>query len=169
MHLRLHGAIKIHQRLQEEDSVDLPGTRRIVRFLGATKATYRLKRLRPGPMHVCPSDELNADKSDIFLVFCQRWALQYFSACRPIHSKGVVIASPPEDVIWLRPEFSVVVARLITASCLDLCVEAWQQGGPTMLELYPYSQAGAYSIREDELLSVEACGHFELDIVLWAV
>lgn len=165
-HLRLYDNAKIHQHLQEAGE-GTPGSRRIVRFLGANKAAYRLERLTPGPTLL--ADELDAGESDAFCALCQHWAMQYLSACRLIHPRGVVIASSPQHVIWLRSDYSLAVANFAAASCRELRIEALQQGGDEYHHLCPYGQPwDSWSGNDDLPVPVEACGQPRLDLFMWA-
>ena len=38
-------------------------------------------------------------RHDALLALHQRWALQYLSACRHVHAKGIVIISAPAESI----------------------------------------------------------------------
>lgn len=153
-HLCLHGFVQIHQRLQEENGKSSP---RIVRFLGAAPSHYRLEKLSPGPI---PYYKPRAEQSDIVLALYQRWAMQYLAACQFVHGKGVIIASTPEDVSWLRSDYSLAIASFATAACEDLELGPWPQLGG-MDFICPYDPYDSPSDRD--------FGQPKLDIFLWAV
>jgi hypothetical protein len=162
-HLRFYDIIKIHQRLHDRGSSEQRNSR-IARFLGATAAAYRLEKPNPG---LFPATIPGVDESDAFLALCQRWAMQYLSACRFAHDAGVIIAASPDYISWLRPDFSLCVAGFVTASCRDLNIEAhWQPGGIDMHEICPYgipdnSSCGPPWTEKD-------CGQPKLDLFHWA-
>jgi hypothetical protein len=62
--------------------------------------------------------------TDAISALHQRWALQYLSACRHVHAKGIIINTPPGQIIWLRPDLSLVVVAFVAASCQELDVKA---------------------------------------------
>jgi hypothetical protein len=154
-HLRFYDIIKIYQRLHDRGSSEQKNSR-IARFLGATAAAYRLEKPSPG---LFPATIPGVDESDAFLALCQRWAMQYLSACRFAHDAGVIIAASPDYICWLRPDFSLCVAGFVTASCRDLNIDAhWQPGGIDMRDICPY---GIPDVGEQ-------CGQPKLDLFHWA-
>jgi hypothetical protein len=160
-HLRFYDVIKIHQRLHDHGSSEQKNSR-IVRFLGATAAAYRLEKPNPGRF---PAEIPGVDESDAFLALCQRWAMQYLSACRFAHNAGVIIAASPDHISWLRSDFSLCVAGFVTASCKDLNVDAhWQSGG--IGEICPYGISDAY--RPMPPSPEKHCGQPKLDLFHWA-
>lgn len=163
-HLRWLEAVQIHQRLQEGDGEE-KGRSRVVRFLGAEAGAYRLEKPSPS---IYPYTTPNVGESDEYLALCQRWAMQYLSACRFIHSKGVVVACPPDGVSWLRPNFSLTVANFAFASCRDLHIDAWWQLGESEVDdLCPYGTPCVYSMSDAPLTETQ-CGQPKLDIFMWA-
>lgn len=163
-HLRLADVARIHQRLLEGADDHEESSRRIVQYLGASPAGYRLERLSPGPF---PQISPNVEESDALLALYQRWAMQYLCACRYVHAKGVIIASPPHSVIWLRPDFSLAVARLVSASCQELAIESWRQPGEWGTPfICPYSPDDVMSL--DLPLTEKDCGQPKLDLFQWA-
>lgn len=154
-HLRLFDLMKIHQRLQEGNEEP---SLRIVRFAGATPSCYRLEKLSPGPL---PYYRSRVEQSDTVLALYQRWALQYLSACRFFHAKGVVMASPPDDVSWLRSDYSLAIANFATAACEDLDIgHGWTVPGGHE-DICPYNPDITY---QDD----DSYGRPKLDIFLWA-
>lgn len=154
-HLRLFDLIKIHQRLQEGNE---ESSLRIVRFLGAMPSCYRLEKLSPEPL---PYYRPRVEQSDTVLALYQRWALQYLSACRFSHAKGIVMASPPDDVSWLRSDYSLAVANFATAACEDLNINhGWTEPGGHE-DICPYNP-------DITSLDNDRYGRPELDIFLWA-
>lgn len=120
----LANIVAIHKRLDEEGHPH----NRIVRFRGSTCSSYRLEHPRSGIFNFIPSEE----KHDAVLALHQRWALQYLSACRHIHAKGIALNGPPvSQTLWLRSDFSLVVAAFTGASCAALGIDFayWAYGG----------------------------------------
>jgi hypothetical protein len=158
-HLRFYDVIKIHQRLHERGSSEQRNSRN-ARFTGATAAAYRLEKPKPG---LYPATIPVVDESDAFLALCQRWAMQYLSACRFAHDAGVIIAASPDYISWLRPNFSLCVAGFVTASCRDLNIDAhWQPGGIDLRDICPYGTSDAYSCNPP--LTEEQCGQPKLGL-----
>lgn len=93
-HLHFYDVIKIHQRLHDRGSSEQRNAR-IARFLGATAAAYRLEKRDSG---LPPASTPGVDESDAFLALCQRWAMQYLSACCFAHDAGVIIAASPDYI-----------------------------------------------------------------------
>jgi hypothetical protein len=52
---------------------------------------------KPNP-GLFPATIPGVDESDAFLALCQRWAMQYLSACRFAHGAGVIIAASPDYI-----------------------------------------------------------------------
>jgi hypothetical protein len=162
-HLRFYDVIKIHQRLHDRGSSEQKNSR-IARFLGATAAAYRLEKPNPG---LFPATIPGVDESDAFLALCQRWAMQYLSACRFAHDAGVIIAASPDEISWLRPDFSLCVAGFTTASCRDLNIHAyWQSGGFDMDDICPHGISDAFKCNRPRI--EKECGHPKLDLFHWA-
>ena len=91
-------------------------------------SSYRLEHFPSGIFNFIPPSE----KHDAVLALHQRWALQYLSACRYIHSKGIALDGPPvHQTLWLRRDFSLVVAAFTGAPCADLGIDSndWACGG----------------------------------------
>lgn len=114
---RLRDTVRIYEHLLR----DREPHPRVVRFLGATPSGYRLERLSPGPAAVCTDV-----KSDAVLALHQRWAMQVLSALQWGHERGVTLqwGAVQQDAFWLRSDFSVAIACLVTAGCLELQIPA---------------------------------------------
>jgi len=158
--------IAIHQRLGnggEADATQL--CKRIVRFRGSTPASYRLENPMSGILQFVPPRE----RHDSVLALHQRWALQYLAACRHVHSKGIVLHAPNvEESIWLRTDFSLVVAMaFVTASCSELGVQArhWVTGGS--LES-PFEPEVDYVTSELDEVEVRVHEQPKTDLYNWA-
>lgn len=115
---RLTETIKIHERLEGGGE----RCRRVVKFLGSSPSCYRLENLLPNGL--CDDVSGRCMQPDQNLALHQRWALQYLSACRYIHDKGIVINAPPDECTWLRSDLSLAVAGFVDSSCLELQVRA---------------------------------------------
>ena len=102
---RLAETISIHKRLEEGGE----RCKRVVRYLGSTPSCYRIENPHPTKSEcMVPRDILASHddywRYDALLALHQRWALQYLSACRHAHAKGIVIVSAPAECTWLRPD-----------------------------------------------------------------
>jgi len=161
MDMRFYEVIKIYQRLHERGSSEQKNSR-IARFLGATAAAYRLEKPNPG---LFPVEIPDLDESDASLALCQRWGMQYLSACRFAHGAGVIIAASPDYISWLRPDFSLCVAGFVTASCGDLNIDAhWQAG--EIDDICPYGVSDYYGSMPPSTATYY--GQPKLDLFHWA-
>jgi hypothetical protein len=115
---KLAQTIKIHERLEDGGA----SCNRVVKFLGSSAACYRIENLLSNGS----AEEVSgrARQSDTALALHQRWALQYLSACRYIHDKGIVINAPPGECTWLRSDLSLVIAGFVDASCREFGILA---------------------------------------------
>lgn len=156
---RLAHTIAIHERLESGDT----SCKRVVKFLGSTQSCYRIEYLSSS---ISLNDIPRADeKSDALLAVHQRWALQYLSACRFIHGKGVVINAAPSTCIRLRPDLSLVVAAFVGASCRELDIPAGYLEEANGL----VSPFGPSNIRQiDPPFGVDECGQPKTDLFDWA-
>jgi hypothetical protein len=127
--LRLAETIAIPKRLEEGGE----RCKRVVRYLGSTPSCYRIENRHPTKSECMIPRDILARHDDwtpeALLALHQRWALQYVSACRHVHAKGIVIISAPAECTWLRPDSSLVVVPLVAASCREIGVSAgdWSQ------------------------------------------
>lgn len=156
---RLAHTIAIHKRLESGET----SCKRVVKFLGSTKSSYRIEY----PASSITWDRIpHADeKPDALLALHQGWALQYLSACRFVHSKGVVINAAPSSCIWLRPDLSLVVAAFIGASCRELDIPAGDLEEANAL----VSPFGPSDIGQcDPPFGVDECGLPKTDLFDWA-
>jgi hypothetical protein len=115
---RLAETIKIHGRLEDRGE----NCKRVVKFLGSSPSCYRIENLLSNGS--CDEVSSRSKQPDKILALHQRWALQYLSACRYIHNKGIVINAPPDECTWLRSDLSLVVAGFVDASCFELGILA---------------------------------------------
>jgi hypothetical protein len=114
--------VAIHERLEEGlNAAEEQRCKRVVHFRGSTPSSYRLERPPSGTFQFIAPHE----KHDTVLALHQRWALQYLAACQHIHSKGVILNAPSvAESLWLRADFSLVVAAFVAASCTSLGIRA---------------------------------------------
>lgn len=157
----LGNIVAVHERLEEGrgrgQGRGEQGWKRVVRFRGATCSSYRLERLPSGIFDFAAPLE---NDDDAVLALHQRWAMQYLSACIHIHSKGIVLNAPiVEDSLWLRADFSLVVAGFVAASCAQLAIPGWHwESGDTLIS--PFGRAESRDFRAD--LFNWACWVYEL-------
>jgi hypothetical protein len=152
--------VAIHERL-EQGAVEAP-CERVVRFRGSTPSTYRLER----PPSVIFQFIAPQEKHDTVLALHQRWALQYLAACRHIHAKSIVLNAPSvAESIWLRSDFSLVIAGFVAASCASLNIRAgyWMNGAT--LES-PFGPADSSSLEPP--FGIAECGEARADLFNWA-
>ena len=122
----LANIIALHKRLEEGRLC-----KRIARFRGDTPSSYRLEYPPSGVFRFIPPRE----RHDTVLALHQRRALQYLSASRHIHSKNIILNVPPvQETLWLRADFSLVVAAFTGASCAELGIESgyWANSSGTL-------------------------------------
>jgi hypothetical protein len=163
---RLAETIPIHKRLEEGGE----RCKRVMRCLGSTPSCYRIENPHPTNSEcMTPRDILARQdyycRHDALLALHQRWALQYLSACRHAHAKGIVIASAPAECTWLRPDFSLVVVSLVAASCREIGVSA---GDWNRYHSYPDSPFGPGCSRSiGPPYGVDECGAPRTDLFYW--
>lgn len=156
---RLAHTIAIHERLESGET----SCKRVVKFFGSTQSCYRIEY--PASSISWNSIPGADEKPDALLALHQRWALQYLSACRFIHSKGIVINAAPSIGIWLRPDLSLVVAAFVGASCRELDIPAGHLEEANAL----VSPFGPSEIRQcDPPFGVDECGQPKTDLFYWA-
>lgn len=161
---RLADTVAIH-RLLEEGHADGDGgdqyCKRIVRFRGSTLSHYRIER-PPGAIF---SFTVPHKKDEVVLALYQRWALQFLSACRYIHAKGIVLNAPVDECTWLRSDFSLIVAGFTAASCqaLDIPAGDWAD---SVTYLCPFGPADSRSTEPP--FGVDECGEARSDLFNWA-
>lgn len=158
----LANIIAIHKRLNEGQLC-----KRIVRFRSSSSSSYRLERPSSGMFHFIAPQE----KHDTVLALHQRWALQYLSACQHIHSKSIVLNGPPiQETLWLRADFSLVVAAFTASSCAELGIESgyWANSSSSTLES-PFEPETVCSTNEQdgEVECLER-GQPKADLFNWA-
>lgn len=161
---RLAETIKIHERLEGGDSSER--CKRVVKFLGSSPSCYRIENLLPnGSCHEISSSSQVPGKR---LALHQRWALQYLSACRYTHEKGIVINAPADECTWIRSDLSLVVAGFVDASCSELGIRAgsWDDGFTAYSPFSPHegdpqSQAYDYGQPRTDLFNW-ACWVYQL-------
>lgn len=101
---------------------------RIASYRGPTATGYKLQRLRPGPlMHMAGLQP--ARTSAKLLALYQRWAVQVLSALVFLHSKGVILNTISDEVLWLRDDLSIAIAGLVDAACSAVGVPAGCSAG----------------------------------------
>lgn len=156
---RLAYTIKIHERLESGEE----SCRRVVKFLGSTHSSYRIEY----PASSISWDNISHadEKLDVLLALHQRWALQYLSACRYIHDKGIVLNAPQGSSLWLRPDLSLVIAAFLAASCRELDIPAGNMETANAL-LSPF---GPSDVQQTEPpFGVDECGQPKTDLFDWA-
>ena len=157
---RLTDTIKIHERLESgRDRCE-----RVVKFRGSSPAYLSIEK---PPLSIDWWEvSKKIKKTDAVLALHQRWALQYLSACRHAHAKGIVINAPPGRIIWLRPDLSLVVVAFVAASCQELDVKAgdWED------ECTSYSPFGLGDSQnlDPPYYGVSECGQRKSDLFNWA-
>jgi hypothetical protein len=157
---RLADTIAIHQRLGEgRDESGSP--KRIVKFRGGSLSHYRIKIPSGGIWTFKKPDE----RDDVVLALYQRWAMQYLSACRYIHARGIVINAPVDESIWLRSDLSVVVAGFTAASCQELNIPAGFWANSSTLNS-PFGPADSQTTIPP--FGVAECGELRADLFAWA-
>jgi len=144
---RLAETIKIHERLEEGGDLSDSGARckRVVKLLGSSPSCYRIENLLPNS----PLTGSGQAPGECLALY-QRWALQYLSACRYIHGKGIVINAPADECTWFRSDLSLVVAGFVGASCPDLEISAggWWGGVTSCSPFSPYEgDSGSHAYR----------------------
>jgi hypothetical protein len=157
---RLADTIAIHQHLEEgRDESGSP--KRIVRFRGGSLSHYRIT-IPSGGIWTFNKPHV---RDEVVLALYQRWAMQYLSACRYIHARGIVINAPVDESIWLRSDLSIVVAGFTAASCQELDVPAgfWANAGTLESPLGP-----ADSQSTIPPFGVAECGEPRADLFAWA-
>jgi hypothetical protein len=156
---RLADTIKIHERLESGRE----HCERVVKFRGSSPAYYRIER---PPLSInwweVPKKIKN---TDAVLALHQRWALQYLSACRHAHAKGIAINAPPGQIIWLRRDLSLVVVAFVAASCQELDVKAgdWED---RCTSCSPFGLGDSQNL--DPPYGVSECGQRKTDLFNWA-
>lgn len=156
---RLAYTIRIHERLETGEA----SCKRVVKFLGSTQSFYRIEH----PASTISWDNIpHADeKRDVLLALHQRWALQYLSACRYIHGRGIVLNAPQGSCIWLRPDLSLVIAAFVGASCRELDIPAGNMETANAL-LSPFGPSDVQQV--DPPFGVDECGQPKTDLFDWA-
>jgi hypothetical protein len=155
---RLTDTIKVHERLESGERC-----KRVVEFRGSSPACYRIEKPRLSiSWWEVPQKIKN---NDAVLALHQRWALQYLSACRHVHAKGVVINAPPGECIWLRQDLSLVAVAFVAASCRELDVKAghWEDDCTS----YSPFRLGD-SLKFEPPYGVSECGQRKTDLFNWA-
>jgi hypothetical protein len=159
---RMAPTIKIHERLEDGGE----RSERVVKFLGSSPSCYRIENLLSnGSVEEVSS---RSKQSDTALALHQRWALQYLSACRYIHDKGIVINAPPGECTFLRSDLSLVVAGFVDASCREFGILAgfWEKSGTVCSPFSPHDAprgSDAYAYRNSKTdLFAWACWAYEL-------
>jgi hypothetical protein len=157
---RLADTIAIHQRLGEgRDESGSP--KRIVKFRGGSLSHYRIKIPSGGIWTFNKPDE----RDDVVLALYQRWVMQYLSACRYIHARGIVINAPVDESIWLRSDLSIVVAGFTAASCEELDIPAGFWANSSTLNS-PFGPTDSQSTIPP--FGVAECGELRADLFAWA-
>jgi hypothetical protein len=157
---RLAGTIAIHQRL-EEGRDEGSSCERIVRFCGGSLSHYRIG-MPPGGIWTFSEP---GERDNVVLALYQRWAMQYLSACRHIHAKGVVLNAPVDESIWLRSDLSIIVVDFTAASCQELDVPAGFWANSSTLDS-PFGPADSQSTIPP--FGVAECGDLRADLFGWA-
>lgn len=157
----LANIIASHNRLDEEGRPH----NRIARFRGSTPSSYHLERPPPGIFHFIPPRE----KHDTVLALHQRWALQYLSACQHIHSKGIILnGTVVQENLWLRDDFSLVIAGFAASSCAELGVKSGYWANSSALES-PFQPDSVCSTNEQNgEIEPQERGNLKTDLFNWA-
>ena len=156
---RLADTIKIHERLESGGE----HCERVVKFRGSSAASYRIEKPSLGIYWWEIANHIN--NTDTVLALHHRWALQYLSACRHVYAKGIVINSPPGQVIWLRHDLSLVLVAFVAASCQELDVKAGDWGDECTSNS-PFSLGVSQNL--DPPYGVSECGQPKTDLYNWA-
>ena len=157
--------VAIHERLEDGSNAgEEQRCKRVVQFRGSTPSTYRLERPPSGIYQFVVPRE----KHDTVLALHQRWALQYLAACQHIHSRDIILNAPSiTESLWLRSDFSLIVAAFVAASCTSLGIRAGYWTDSDTLES-PFEPVEEYVYSEPDEVEVREHGQPRADLFNWA-